>query len=63
MNVGGRPMRTIWAAADGRRVEIIEVPAPADEDGGLVTIGVAIDRTRCVALPQPDLAYSEFFDV
>jgi methylthioribose-1-phosphate isomerase len=24
MNVGGRPMRTIWPAADGRRVEIID---------------------------------------
>ncbi len=24
MNVGGRPMRTIWLAADGRRVEIID---------------------------------------
>ena len=29
-----------------RRVEIIEAPAPAGEDGALVTIGVAIDRTE-----------------
>jgi signal transduction histidine kinase len=29
-----------------RRVEILEAPAPAGEDGALVTIGVAIDRTE-----------------
>ncbi len=29
-----------------RRVEITEAPAPGDRDGGLVTIGIAIDRTE-----------------
>jgi methylthioribose-1-phosphate isomerase len=51
MNVGGRPMRTIWLAADGRRVEIID-QTRLPHELVIVALGTLGDVARAIRMMQ-----------
>jgi methylthioribose-1-phosphate isomerase len=51
MNVGGRPMRTIWLAADGRRVEIID-QTRLPHELAIVALGTLEDAARAIQTMQ-----------